>query len=139
MEAEKLKIVFMAAIWTPKIKDNRRCWAALPLAGSAYRFTDAEPFVRRAETPAARAESEVLVRVINETQENWFLAVPRAARLWVNGRRPLLGAHALEERDEIRLANGLRLFFSTERLPQVVPFPGAAHEIICARCRTEIV
>lgn len=125
-------------LWIPKLDDGGAGWAALPLAGSAYRFTDTVPFVRRAEAPAGLGQNAMLVRVIQERAENWLLVVPRGARLWVNGQKPPLGVHALAERDEIRFGNGRRLYFSAERLPQVVPFPGAAQEIICARCRTPI-
>ena len=80
----------------------------------------------------------MLARIAHETGEQWFLFVPAATRVTVNGQEPFLGAQVLADRDEIRLSSGRRLYFSTERLAQVVPFPGADHEVICARCRTPI-
>lgn len=129
----------MAHFWIPKMSDAGPCWAALPLAGSAYRFVEAEPFLRRADPQPARADSEMLVRINRDAAEQWFLVLPPEARFWVNGREPLLGSQILADRDEIRLVNGRRLYFSTERLPQVLLFPGADHEIFCARCRNPIV
>jgi len=126
----------MAHFWFQKIIDDGKRWAALPLAGSSYQFTDAEPFVRRAGP--ARADREALVRIQQGGIEQWLLLIPPTIPLWVNGRQPLLGAHVLTERDEIRFRTGLRLYFSTERLPQVVAFPGGSREMCCARCRNPI-
>jgi hypothetical protein len=128
----------MAHLWIQKTCESGRCWAALPLAGSAYQFIDGEPFVRRVGSRSARAGGVLLMRIVRDSAEQWFLLVPAAARLAINGRPPVLGAHALADRDEIRLRNRHRLYFSTERRPAVVPFPGAAHEMCCARCRKPI-
>lgn len=128
----------MAHLWIQKICEGGRRWAALPLAGSAYRLIEAEPFVRRASPRPAAANVVHLMRVVLDSVERWFLLVPPAARLAVNGRRPVIGVYVLADRDELRLRNGEHIFFSTERLPVVVPFPGAAREMSCARCRQPI-
>jgi hypothetical protein len=130
----------MAHFWIPKLIDARSCWGALPLGGSAYEFIDVDPFVRRVELPAATAGGEMLLRANGDAATaQWLLVDPPGDKLWVNGREVLLGAHLLADRDEMRFPNGRRLFFCTERLPRVIPFPGAAHEIFCSRCRNPIV
>jgi len=118
------------------MEKDRLCWAALPLAGSTYGFTEVEPFVRRADP--AHAASELLVRISHETPEQWLLVVPPGARIWVNGHKPPLGAHALADHDEIRFVDGRRLYFSTERLPEIRPFPGGGKEGCCGRCRNPL-
>jgi len=99
----------------------------------------AEPYVRRAAAESGPAAGEMLVRSDHGGAESWFVLATCAARLWVNGHQAPLGVRVLVDRDEIRLENGPRLYFSTERLAQVVPFPGADHEICCPRCGRLIV
>ena len=124
----------MAHIWIQKASDGGRCWAALPLTGSAYQFTGAEPYVRRAEGASAAAGGELLVRNDQEVAGQWLLFAPPESRLRVNGHKPVLGVLALRDRDELRLGTGQRLYLATERLPQIVAFPGTAQETICPRC-----
>jgi hypothetical protein len=128
----------MAHFWIPKLNQDGQCWAALPLGGPSYRFMETEPFVRRVDAAPAGCASEILVRISHEAAERWFLVVAPGTRLWVNGQDAWLGARVLADRDEIRFANGRRLYFSSECLPQVLPFPGAAREVPCARCRNPI-
>ncbi|MGD0258899.1 MAG: hypothetical protein ABSD29_03650 [Verrucomicrobiota bacterium] len=128
----------MAHLWIQKTSESGQCWAVQPLGGSTYRFAAAEPYIRRADSPTSPIASELLVRMVHESTEHWFLVVAPESRLRVNGRKALLGSTTLRDRDEIRLGNGQRLYFTTERLPQVVAFPGAAQEIFCARCRKPI-
>jgi len=129
----------MAHFWLVSARAAGACWAALPLSGSAYIFVDAEPFVRRVESLAEAARGAALLRVNGEAAaEQWLLVVPPGAKLRVNGSEMLLGAHILADRDELRLAGHRRLCFSTERLPRIIPFPGADHVIFCARCRGPI-
>jgi hypothetical protein len=126
----------MAHLWLRKMDGERLRWAVLPLAGSSYQFIDTQPFIRRSSP--ARADREALMRIQQDGVEHWLLVLPPTAQIWVNGRKPLLGAHVLTERDEIRGANGRRLYFSTERLQEVVLFPGGDREMCCARCRNQI-
>ncbi len=98
----------------------------------------AEPYVRRAAKADGQAGDAMLLRSDRDGAESWFVLAPSASQLWVNGRQAHLGIRVLSDRDEIRLANGPRFYFSTERLAQVVPFPGADHEILCARCKMPI-
>ena len=49
-----------------------------------------------------------------------------------------LGIVALSDRDEIRPADGLPLFFSTETLARVEPFPASGARGFCPRCKQHI-
>ena len=67
--------------------------------------------------------------------ERWMLfAAPGAVR--VNGLPVRLGLRVLADRDEI-VSGGRRLFFSTESLPVIEPFAGAA-AVVCPRCRQPV-
>jgi len=128
----------MAHLWIQASAGPGQGWAAVPLAGWAYRFMATAPYVRRAATGSDSAGGEMLVRIVRDSVEHWFLLVPPQGRLWVNGQPASLGVRALADRDEIRLRHGQRLYFSIERLPQIAPFPGAEREVPCGRCRKPI-
>jgi hypothetical protein len=57
----------------------------------------------------------------------------------VNGEPLWLGLRLLRDRDEIRLGPAARVYFSAERLAEVVPFPSPAREVHCPRCHQIIV
>jgi len=124
----------MAQLWIQAAAAAGPCWAVVPLAGQQYDFVATEPYVRRAEAESRPATGGILVRSEHEGTESWYVLASWAARLWVNGRQAPLGVRVLADRDEIRLENGCRLYFSTERAAKVVPFAGAGHETICPRC-----
>lgn len=129
----------MALFWIPIMREGGPRWAALPLAGAAYAFVDDEPYVRRADPTSPQGSGEILLSLnARSARSQWLLVAAPGSRLAVNGNEVLLGAYALLDHDELRLANGRRLFFSTERLPSVVRFPRSDHEIRCARCDSEI-
>lgn len=77
--------------------------------------------------------------------ETWLFLAPPSAAAFVNGRRLSLGIRVLRDRDEILLPNSLpsdppdtepqRIFFSTERLAIVEPFPGGKKPVFCSRCK----
>jgi hypothetical protein len=70
-----------------------------------------------------------------DAAEGWVVVGPPAVS--VNGSRLDLGIRVLRDRDELR-AGGGRVFFSTETLAVVVPFPGAGKPTFCPRCKLEI-
>jgi hypothetical protein len=53
----------------------------------------------------------------------------------VNGDAVLLGTRLLRDRDEISLADGAVVWFSTESLPHIEPFPVSMPRTLCARSR----
>jgi hypothetical protein len=64
----------------------------------------------------------------------WAL-LTRDPNVRVNGSPALAGLRLLHDRDEICMHDA-RLFFSTERLPQVEPIPDLGRPVACARCRS---
>lgn len=68
----------------------------------------------------------------------WLLLAPTSASVRVNGHS-VLGLRRLRHQDEIRFSGQPPIYFSTERLAVVQPFPGAERPVHCVRCRQEIV
>jgi len=65
--------------------------------------------------------------------ERWLLLADARAR--VNGEPVVAGVRLLRDRDEIRLAGGEVVWFSSEELARIEPFPGN-EPLPCARsCR----
>jgi hypothetical protein len=65
------------------------------------------------------------------------LIAPQGLAVSVNGRPVRHGIRVLENRDAIRVAGFRPTYYSTERLPEVVAFPGTAVSY-CARCKLAI-
>jgi hypothetical protein len=64
---------------------------------------------------------------------SYLLLVKPGAGVRLNGRQPL-SLSLLQDRDEITLGK-TAVYFTTETLPVVVPFPGSADTLFCARCK----
>jgi hypothetical protein len=67
---------------------------------------------------------------------SWVLVGPPAVH--VNGSPLHTGIRVLRDRDELR-ADRDRIFFTTESLAAVVPFPGSGKKTFCVRCKLEIL
>lgn len=70
-----------------------------------------------------------------------MLFAPHGARVRVNDTWLTTGVRVLCDRDVISRPGAADIYFSTERLPEIVPFPApqdGAPATYCARCRAEI-
>ena len=67
----------------------------------------------------------------------WVLFSSGQSRVAVNGVGLEIGMRALRDKDEIHVGECV-LFFSTEQVAQIVPFPGGGKPCKCARCSLEI-
>src|SRR5262249_13722566 len=79
------------------------------------------------------------VRILHQRAlegESWVLLSSSGIR--VNGLPLTLGVRVLADRDEVLLGGTGRVFFSTERLARVEPFPGSERPVFCPRCRQPI-
>jgi hypothetical protein len=115
-----LEIESMAHLWTRDQSTAESAWAVEPLAGDA---------VALGGSPGAAA---LLLRRRDYVPESWVLLASSA--IAVNGIPLLTGMRVLRNRDELRAAD-VHVFFATERLARVEPFPGTDQAIYCARCK----
>jgi hypothetical protein len=127
--------ILLAHVW---VAENA-AWmiASLHKGGVALDATAAPP-VRMG------AKSDTLTTAIilcheSPQGESWVLLSPQEKAVWVNGTPLYTRLRVLRDRDELRFADGRRLFFSTEHLAQVVAFPDAAETMYCVRCRQALV
>ena len=119
----------MAHVWLKRDGE----WAAAPLAGAAFALcSGGAPRVgggaESGSGPAARLPSYDA-----SGREAWVLLAHQNCRVRVNGFAVRAGIRVLCDRDEISLPDSGRVFYSTERLSSVVPFPGTARRVDCPR------
>jgi hypothetical protein len=69
----------------------------------------------------------------------WTLVAARSVPVHVGGRPLSLGLRVLADRDEIRVEGAGTVFFSTEVLPRVEPFPIRDRQLFCGRCKDPLV
>ena len=146
----------MAHIWT---RLNVGEWQPVPLAADAYVLTIAGPAPLAAarvpqaadrslldvvpDAPARAAETVLLRRVSAANDETWALLAGPSARPLVNGLPTPHGIVILSDRDEIRRPSPSDpsgpsadpIFFSTERLATVTPYPAGSRRGSCPRCK----
>ena len=108
-------------------------WLVAPLEQAVYAVA-AGALPLQAVVPTAPPGDALAVLLRLPDGARWALLPAQAAAVVVNGRRLAAGLRLLRDRDEIRVQQ-TRLFFSTERLAQVEPFPGLGRPVVCARCR----
>lgn len=116
-------------------------WAIFPLV-SGHHVLSANPHdtVRTLDASHPEKIGVLVGRYKNPSGgENWLLKCATTAQVRLNGSPVYLGVHTLIDHDEIVLDGKARFFFSSEELVQVVPFPGAAQPVFCARDKSEIV
>lgn len=106
-------------------------WQTLPLVPRPWALVGdpLQPLL-----PLGEGSSRAAVE-IREAADRWLLIADPLAPLAVNGQPIPLGLHVLRDRDEIRLADGPELFFSTEKLARVESYSGAAQPEYCPRCK----
>lgn len=84
-------------------------------------------------------DSPVAVVFAGEGKPQWAAIAAAGAGVRINGRTLLTGLHVLADRDEVQVGRDQSLFFSTETLASVEPFPGMEQTIYCPRCQLPIV
>ncbi len=128
----------MAQLWIPQLEDAVAPYGLVSLRDPAYQLVPVFPYVRRVKTVSAAARGAWLLSDPASAPDHWIFLASAGTAAWLNGEQLRLGVRVLEDRDELRLSDTLRFYFSTERLPEVVPFPGAAKEVHCPRCTMPI-
>ena len=104
-------------------------WTVSPLADGAVVLQS-----RQHEAAAAA----LLMRSCSADRETWLVMSVTQSGVRLNGAPLRTGISILHDCDEL-LVDGLgRTFFSTECLPCIEPFPGAARPVFCPRCKQAI-
>jgi hypothetical protein len=80
----------------------------------------------------------LLLRSRTDEGETWLVISATATGVALNGEPLHAGIRVLADRDELRITGLGRVFFSTEQLARVTPFPGADKSTFCPRCKQEI-
>lgn len=103
-------------------------WVVQPLDGEA-----AVSLVGASATAAV-----LLLRSRTDQGDTWLAMSARPSGVALNGAPLHAGIRVLADRDEIRVAGLGRVFFSSEQLACVLPFPGADTPTFCPRCKQDI-
>lgn len=125
----------MAHVW--RLMGESAEWYATALDGDVFALEADSPRRVAGATPAGES-SLLLHRVDEPAGAIWTLIVGRGRRVLINGGSTPLGLVTLSDRDEIRSADAAPLFFSTETLACVTPFPASAARGLCPRCKQHI-
>ena len=121
----------MSVLW---VKDKDGAWIDHALDTNIFAFAPDGP----APTPAAWGcdSAPMLMRSGNAHGfDRWLLLCTQDSRTRVNGARVRIGARVLADRDTISLGDGSVVFFSSEQLARVLPFPGKDDGTSCIRCK----
>lgn len=123
----------MSHIW---MRDPQRAWYAFPLEAPMLRLDDGTPRPM-AECDLHRAGGAVILAHTQDARglEQWSLLCTPGSATRVNGAPVRAGIRVLADRDAVTLGDGTTVFFSSERLAHIVPFPGEGHGTCCYRCR----
>jgi hypothetical protein len=128
----------MAHLW---ISGEHGDWAPVLLDAIAFTLDDGRP--TRVSDPAIAAAPRdgaaiAVRRVETATGVHWALLAGHDARVLVNGAPVRHGIVVLADRDELRFDGKPALFFSTEILARVEPFPEDGGGGFCPRCKQPI-
>ncbi len=121
----------MSLLW---VEDETRAgaetWSAVPLAG--------QDLLPLSSPPGSGDGAALLFRSASDDGGRWILMAVSAAGVRLNGEPLHTGLRVLRDRDEIHVAGGGRMYFSTEALAELRPFPGSEAPTYCPRCRQEV-
>jgi hypothetical protein len=76
--------------------------------------------------------------VVRRQGENWVVMTAAPGAVAINGQPVALGIRVLRDRDELLVRGTVRLYFSTESLPEVLPYPDLGRPATCPRCHNPI-
>ena len=126
----------MAHIW----QMDKTAWVRHPLTGNYFALGagPVSPVQPAATLPASDAAAALGCYESGEQTEHWILFSKEERGASVNGQPLLAGITVLRDRDEILLGGRTRLYFSTEELAKVEPFPGSDGPVFCSRCRQPV-
>ena len=119
-------------------RDDAKDWQVIALSNACVELRSSNP-VSRATPQAADPARPVLLRLSEPPRdERWTLLCAPVGQVQVNGAPVPTGIRLLADRDSIDLGNGHTLFFSAEKIAEIVPFPNDVPDACCARCKLPI-
>jgi hypothetical protein len=126
----------MAYLW----QHNGSTWTRQPLSGKYFGLQpDRGAPVQPSDALPANGVAAALAHYASREQTPlWALLGREDSAIRVNGRLLPAGITVLHDRDEILIGARTRLYFSTEELAKIEPFPGGSEPAFCARCRQSI-
>ncbi len=123
----------MSHLW---VKDADRDWKELPIDSALVQVAPSGLVPLVVPELLNGVCDPVLLRTEDSCgSERWALLVSSCSRVRVNGETLLTSVHILRDRDAIALDDGSKVFFSTERIAQIEPFPGDDRGTCCIRCK----
>ena len=127
----------MAHFW---IKNSDETWAVVALEATRYALRADLEYAVSASQQGGHDGVEALTLPLRGGDDGAFALLGRDTQgtVAVNGAPLHTGMRVLRDRDEIRLHDGRRLFFSTECLTQIAPYPKDESAALCPRCKMEI-
>jgi hypothetical protein len=119
-------------LWIP---NDAKDWEARPLTAAGYLVLQPDG---RVACVAEHTDWQALLHPWQEAagSASYLLLVKPGVEVRLNGRQPL-SLSLLHDRDEIAVGNA-KVYFTTESLPTVGPFPGSAETLFCARCKSAL-
>jgi hypothetical protein len=126
----------MAHLW---MKNETNRWAMQALDADGYGLPGERPVCLPSLSEDAAGPCGIAVRRIDDPSGvQWVLLVRPGTHVSINGMPLRVGAAVLDNRDEVRTPDGRVIFFSTETLARVEPFPADGRRMFCPRCKQQI-
>lgn len=127
----------MAHLW---VKNGSEQWAILPLQADAFVLitNPPEPVRNLPQASEESASKVLLLRQLRAEEVSWVLVSGPERVVRVNGAALALGVQRVADRDEIQVEGVGTLYFSTESLARIEPFPAGDESLYCPRCKQAV-
>ncbi len=114
-------------------------WQALKLAGETLSLIGESASVADGSAAATTpSPGPVLRRLASGSGDAWVILAPASAPVRVNGQQLHTGLRVLAHRDAVQLGAAPPLYFSSERVAVIEPYPGGRVPVFCPRDKTVI-
>jgi hypothetical protein len=127
----------MSHLWIASDTDG---WSACELESAPHVLRPTPPTLTRQEPVSLPApHGALLLPCARSADPDSFALLARTRHsVRVNGVPLQTGIRVLRDRDSIQLANRPPMYFSSQRLPVVEPFPETDEPRYCPRCKSSI-
>lgn len=117
-------------------KDDVGGWVDHPLEAEMVALGQEGPIPLQVDEQLGCVSGPVLMRSLDSSnEERWLILCVPGSRARVNETPIPVGARLLKDRDAITFSGRHTVFFSSERLAQVEPYPGTTDDTCCIRCK----